>query len=238
MLFFIPITVGGEMLLRALNYSFTDPYTVGNPLKNVFFMLMAVVFAPVCEELIYRSALLSGLKRKFNDIVCALLSGLAFSLMHMSPEQTVYQFFLGFGAALLTLASGSVLPAIAMHAASNLIAALGSIGVSFIANALNGYMRLFSSPLAAAFGGLAIAAAGVAAFIFGAKYLKKHETARRERLGIPSPDAGYTEDAAPQYGISQPFFVKHRDMLIYALALIVCAVMWGANMIGGLTKVG
>jgi len=85
-------------------------------------VILTVFIAPVGEELIFRSALISGLRRKLTSIPCIILSGFAFSIMHMNPAQTVYQFALGCSLGALALCSKSVIPCIVCHATSNLIA--------------------------------------------------------------------------------------------------------------------
>lgn len=92
---------------------------------------VTVVAAPIGEELIFRGALLSGLKKRYNELTSVVLCGLAFALMHMNPEQTVYQFLLGCALAYITLKSGSVIPAMIGHSFSNLIAVLMELIPSF-----------------------------------------------------------------------------------------------------------
>ncbi|MDR2201725.1 MAG: CPBP family intramembrane metalloprotease [Clostridiales bacterium] len=92
------------------------------PFDFVLGCFVYVIAAPFCEELIFRGALLSGLRKKFKPVTAVLLSALAFSLMHMNPAQTVYQFFLGAAAAVLCLYSGSILPPMLLHASSNALA--------------------------------------------------------------------------------------------------------------------
>lgn len=85
----------------------------------VLAVIATVLVAPVVEELIFRGFLLSGLRKTFSPYVAALLSAVAFSLMHMSPEQTVYQFVLGYACALIVLQSGNLLASMLVHAVSN-----------------------------------------------------------------------------------------------------------------------
>lgn len=78
------------------------------------------IMAPCIEELIFRGFLLGGLNKAFNPYAAAALSAAAFSLMHMNPEQTVYQFCLGFVCALAAIKSGTLLAAVITHAGSNI----------------------------------------------------------------------------------------------------------------------
>lgn len=96
----------------------------GGTLKNILLIFSTVIAAPICEELVYRGAVLSGLRRRFGAIASAVLSAAAFAIMHMSPHQTVYQFGLGLVCAFLVMSCGSVLPSILLHSFSNLIVVL------------------------------------------------------------------------------------------------------------------
>jgi len=100
---------------------FADP---SGFLQKSLIILTAVIAAPIGEELIFRGGLIDGLDKKYPVFVTAVLSGVLFSFMHMSPAQTIYQFFLGFAAACLVLRTKSVLPGIILHMVSNLIVAL------------------------------------------------------------------------------------------------------------------
>ncbi len=85
-------------------------------------ILTIVIIAPVVEEFIFRGFLLGGLKKSFNPYIAALLSALAFSFMHMNPEQTVYQLCLGYVCALAALKSNTMVAPVMIHSVSNLIA--------------------------------------------------------------------------------------------------------------------
>lgn len=86
--------------------------------------IVMVLIAPFVEELIFRGFLLSGLTKKFGTHLSCLLCGLAFALMHMNPEQTVYQFCLGYVCSLAAIKGKSLLGPMLIHAISNLIAIL------------------------------------------------------------------------------------------------------------------
>lgn len=109
-------------LVEVIGYTPSAVVNFSTTFSIVLGVIVTVILAPVCEELVFRGALLSGLIQKHKAVVASILSGLAFAFMHMNPEQTVYQFFLGFSMAYLTIKSGSMLTAVVMHAANNLIA--------------------------------------------------------------------------------------------------------------------
>jgi membrane protease YdiL (CAAX protease family) len=80
--------------------------------------LVIAVFAAVLEELVFRGALLEGLKG-FSTPVAALICGGLFALFHQNPAQTLYQFCCGTAFAFIALRSGSVLPTVLSHFVNN-----------------------------------------------------------------------------------------------------------------------
>lgn len=118
-------------LLKKAGYQAPDvvlPSTEGFGLLGV---LVAVAFLPaVTEEILFRGVLLKGLKG-FSTAGAVLLCGGLFSLYHMNPAQTVYQFCCGVAFALLALRAGSVLPTMLAHFLNNtLIVLLYKFGVN------------------------------------------------------------------------------------------------------------
>ena len=82
-------------------------------------IIVTVIFAPIGEEAVFRCSLTFGLdngKRGFAIVISALF----FALMHISPLQTFYQFFLGVMLAVLIERTSNVIYPIIAHASSNL----------------------------------------------------------------------------------------------------------------------
>ncbi len=111
-----------EYLLEATGYRGTGIDATGT--FSIILLVIATVFAaPICEETVFRSAFLSGVSVvRRDEIGTSLLCGLCFALMHISPDQTVYQFFLGSTAAFITLKCRNVIPAMIVHSISNSLA--------------------------------------------------------------------------------------------------------------------
>ncbi|MDR0426849.1 MAG: CPBP family intramembrane metalloprotease [Clostridiales bacterium] len=124
---FILLASWFEALLTVMGYTFADPLPFSGAAAITLGILVTVCMAPVFEELIFRGALLSGLIQRERVLPAVLLSGLAFSLMHINPEQTVYQLALGCAAGYLALKADSLWPAVLLHAASNGIAVVFSL---------------------------------------------------------------------------------------------------------------
>ena len=94
-------------------------------------LLVIGVFAAVLEEIVFRGAVLDGLKNTFSTPVAVLLCGAFFAIFHQNPAQTVYQFCCGTAFALVAVKSGSVLPTILSHFINNtVILILYKVGVT------------------------------------------------------------------------------------------------------------
>lgn len=130
---FIGLAYYFEDLLIKSGYATSD-MPINSPISIVILVIATVIAAPICEETIFRSAFLSGAtKVRKDEIGTAVLCGLCFALMHINPEQTIYQFCLGTVAAYITLKCRSVVPAIIVHAMSNglaLLMSFTSVGIS------------------------------------------------------------------------------------------------------------
>ncbi|HLN28080.1 MAG TPA: ABC transporter permease subunit/CPBP intramembrane protease [Gemmataceae bacterium] len=80
--------------------------------------LYLVVFAllpAICEELAFRGFILSGLRRRFAPWTAILMSSFLFAIYHMNVFQALPAFILGVVLSLLTIQSGSTLPAMLLH---------------------------------------------------------------------------------------------------------------------------
>ena len=86
--------------------------------------LAAVAVPAVSEELFFRGLVLPGLARQHNATVGLLLSSLLFGLIHVTPVAIVYAAFAGLALGWLRLATGSLLPCVAMHGAFNAVPVL------------------------------------------------------------------------------------------------------------------
>lgn len=157
------------LLLEKIGYNFSTEIPLDGALDVVLCVIVTVIIAPVTEELVFRGALLTGLTKKFGTIPAILLSGLAFSLMHMNPEQTVYQFFIGCACAYIAISSGSVLASMIVHAGNNLIALiLEFTGTSFLDVFFSSYAML-------AVGTAVFLIIGVTAPFFIGRFMVKRE---------------------------------------------------------------
>lgn len=80
----------------------------------IMFFLMAV-FAPFCEELVFRGAFFRGFRRSGNIFGAVMLSALLFALMHLNFNQAAYALLLGIMMALAAEATGSTTTSFIVH---------------------------------------------------------------------------------------------------------------------------
>lgn len=80
---------------------------------------LAVLVAPVMEELVFRGLLLQGLRRHWPTAPAVLITAMLFALFHVNPWQFMGPLFLGLIFGWLTVRSGSLWPAILAHALNN-----------------------------------------------------------------------------------------------------------------------
>nr|MBA3303816.1 CPBP family intramembrane metalloprotease [Acidimicrobiia bacterium] len=87
-------------------------------------VLMVAVIAPLLEELFYRGLWLRAIERRFGRVVAVVGSSVLFGAAHLQPFD--FPALAGFGAiaAVLTVRSGRLGPALWAHVAFNLTAVI------------------------------------------------------------------------------------------------------------------
>ncbi len=85
----------------------------------IIVLLCLAVIPGICEELLCRGTLLSGLSRGTGAAGGVLLSAFLFACLHMSPYRFLPQLSLGIFLALLALRYRSLIPCIILHAGHN-----------------------------------------------------------------------------------------------------------------------
>jgi sodium transport system permease protein len=93
---------------------------------------LAVVPA-LCEETLLRGTVLTGLRRSLGPMAAVGISALLFAAMHFTPWRFLPQFVMGVALAILALRSGSLWPAVLLHAGHNALALMaGTYVASFV----------------------------------------------------------------------------------------------------------
>lgn len=96
------------------------------------FTIVAVLGAPLIEELVFRAGPLSKFKGHMPIWLSLLLTSLLFAMAHSTPVQMVYTFFVGLTLGLLFIRSNSIYPAILAHFCFN--------GANLIPMAIEGFL--------------------------------------------------------------------------------------------------
>ena len=89
-------------------------------------VLASVILAPIGEELIYRGVVLRSCA-KVSQRFAIFFSAFVFGIMHGNPYQFVLGFMLGIPLAIITIRTGSLIPAIICHMANNASACVPSV---------------------------------------------------------------------------------------------------------------
>ena len=97
-----------------------------DPMVYLAELLGAVILAPIGEELIYRGIVLRC-SAKISQRFAIFFSAFIFGIMHGNPYQFVLGFLLGIPLAMVTLKTGSIVPAIICHMTNNLMASVSEV---------------------------------------------------------------------------------------------------------------
>ncbi len=86
----------------------------------------AVILAPIAEELIYRGVVLRC-AAKISQRFAIFFSAFIFGIMHGNPYQFTLGFLIGIPMAMITIKTGSLIPAIICHMTNNIVASIPSV---------------------------------------------------------------------------------------------------------------
>ncbi len=214
--------------LERIGYTLSEGVQLNTAGKWVLGVIAIVVIAPCVEEIVFRGFLLNGLIEHHSPVKAALLSALAFSLMHMNPEQTVYQFCLGFVCALATMASGNLLGGVIVHMFSNLLALL--IDTPFGKPYNEAFAFLTKTPWGAVLTTvLAAAACGVAIWFVCAAIRKYSRPRQTPSHAVDLPDEKGEEPMSEenaQKAAAQKIAEKKTGRIMYIAGIGLCTVLW------------
>ncbi len=105
--------------LEGLGLEVASPMLPSKSGLNVFLSIINVCVLPaLVEEYAFRGILVNSLKSTGN-LFAIISSGILFSLFHMSPAQTIYQFLVGALYSTIILYGGNILYVIVMHFLNN-----------------------------------------------------------------------------------------------------------------------
>lgn len=250
----LPIVAAAALLagmyLPTLWYGYFTQYALGIPPEfgnipldsassKVMIVIASVFLAPICEETIYRGVLFNGLKSRGNTLRAVMLSALAFTLMHMSPIQVVFQFAVGVLSAYLMNATDRLYPSVLLHASANSLALVMQL-TPFAGVLVGCEAWLVNNIAAAAFItlGLFVASGAVLFAIvkFGFK-LEKEKSLTTEASPakvepeVVSVEADESEKAAEALAVT-----RNKDGAVrYWIAIGISALMFIFNLIAAVT---
>lgn len=119
---FSPLVNMLEGVLQVAGYPIGQSFNLQltNPIIFIIAIIVVGILPAICEELIFRGIILNSFN-KYNKVVAIVLSSLLFMIMHMSIEQTIYQFVLGLILGFVVIKTGSLLASITLHAVNNIV---------------------------------------------------------------------------------------------------------------------
>ncbi|WP_458123232.1 CPBP family glutamic-type intramembrane protease [Paenibacillus sp. Z3-2] len=97
----------------------TSHYPVANSLFSFGILLLSIgIIPPICEELLFRGALITGYEKR-GLLLAAVISSFLFALFHDNPYRLVELFGSALVSSLLVIKSGSIYPGIIVHIITN-----------------------------------------------------------------------------------------------------------------------
>lgn len=105
-----------EQLAREMARFFPPPENV---LDYAVLLFVGAVSPAICEEVLFRGFLLSGLRSRMGDAAAIAVSAVLFAIFHLSVYRLFGTALLGVVLGLLVVRTGSLVPAIAFHALNN-----------------------------------------------------------------------------------------------------------------------
>lgn len=121
LIFFASLTSSFLEFLGLIGYkSSASSMAVNDFGSYIGYVIAACITPAVCEELLFRGTIQSGLK-KYGKWVSIVSASLIFMLMHGGPEQTVHQFIVGVIVGLIFYETGNLWLSIIVHFFNNFI---------------------------------------------------------------------------------------------------------------------
>lgn len=113
----------GESVMPAPEEMATEAEAIfesGKSLPGFLWLLFLIALTPaICEEVLFRGAILSGLRPRLGPWLSILVVGLLFGLFHLSVYRLVPTAVLGMALTYLAVRTDSILPGMVMHALNN-----------------------------------------------------------------------------------------------------------------------
>lgn len=98
----------------------------------IIYVIQLSVFAPLCEEFIFRGIVLQNL-RKYGDLFAVIVSSILFGMLHGNFAQTPFAFAVGVALAFAVIETGSIWVSILIHCIINSFSVILT-GISYYYN--------------------------------------------------------------------------------------------------------
>lgn len=134
-------------------------------LSSFSFIIMAVIIAPIGEELLFRGFVTRILLNRYSPTKAIFISALIFGLIHVNPAQIPGAFLMGLLFGWIFYKTGSIIPGMILHFINNAICCIPNID-RYDATILNNGMAV-------------LVASVVASAAFVLLFLKAHVEIRR-----------------------------------------------------------
>lgn len=104
-------------------------FSLGDSAGGVLILIAVIALSPaICEEVLFRGAMLSGLKDRFPQWATVMIVGVAFGMFHLSIYRFVPTALSGLMLSYLVVRSGSIFPAMFAHFVLNGLSVLIETG--------------------------------------------------------------------------------------------------------------
>ena len=107
---------------------------------TIVMFLYAVVFAPICEELLFRGITFSAAKKLMSPYAAILVQAIMFGAFHMNKLQGTYAFVLALGMGYIMYLYDNLLITIVIHMLFNLI---GTVGANYLPSGVDTLISFF-----------------------------------------------------------------------------------------------
>ncbi len=110
--------------LFGIEFQGTSPDYCQGPWSLVLMLLCVGILPAVLEEFAIRGVVLGALRKKFSDSSAIVLSALLFGLLHGNMQQIPFASLMGLLLGFATVYTGSIIPAVLIHAVNNISSVL------------------------------------------------------------------------------------------------------------------
>lgn len=129
---FIAAAIGAILSFFGLEGKTADLSATSSLGANIVMYFYACLLGPVLEELLYRGVILQSMRR-YSERFAIFLSAIVFGLMHQNYQQAILGFLVGIPLAVVTIKSGSIVPAIFTHILLNTLGTVFNCWIQFSA---------------------------------------------------------------------------------------------------------